>query len=427
MLALNSTKTSVLLSIFERMREYKIGRYPEADIVLQLSYCSRDHAKLTVTDSGKILLHDSSSNGTTVNGKKIHQETIALNYGDEILFAGVEKLDWSTIEKPVVTEKPISTESSIREFTNKEASQKPDNNLVKKIVFAALGVAIISLLLFVFTKDKTEKPLEPSVIYSQYKNTVALVEVSYYIRVKTTANDLFFGMNDSNEIVPSKDKSTLHPLKSEGTAFFIDSLGMLVTNRHVIQPWKNETVSLYFYKKVRPAIKKALLDKGWGNQEPDFIGEIETVVIYPNGCHFSASEGIKCTVQKTATNEEIDLASIQTQSRHLPAGASYITTSQIETNSEKIKVNTASYIIGFPLGDALATDEEKNINCTSTQGSFTQEPAKYYIQYSAPTAGGASGSPVFNEFGRLVAINYLGSKEQSFNRGILAKYLLNIK
>lgn len=48
------------------------------------------------------------------------------------------------------------------------------------------------------------------------------------------------------------------------------------------------------------------------------------------------------------------------------------------------------------MGDALATDEEKNINCTSTQGSFTQEPAKYYIQYSAPTAGGASGSPVFN-------------------------------
>ena len=79
------------------------------------------------------------------------------------------------------------------------------------------------------------------------------------------------------------------------------------------------------------------------------------------------------------------------------------------------------------MGEAIALDEEKTINCTSTQGSFTQEPTKYYVQYSAATAGGASGSPVFNQYGKLVAINYLGSKEQSFNRGILIRHLIDLE
>ena len=83
------------------MREYKIGRNADADIILTAAFCSRDHAKITLTDEGKILLQDYSANGTYVKGKKISNQTIEIKHGDEVLFGNVEKLDWSKIEKPV--------------------------------------------------------------------------------------------------------------------------------------------------------------------------------------------------------------------------------------------------------------------------------------------------------------------------------------
>ncbi|MCX6198457.1 MAG: serine protease [Bacteroidetes bacterium] len=55
-------------------------------------------------------------------------------------------------------------------------------------------------------------------------------------------------------------------------------------------------------------------------------------------------------------------------------------------------------------------------------------PAKNYIQYSAQIASGSSGSPVFNQYGKLVAITYEGTLNgQGFNRGILAKYIHLVK
>jgi len=46
------------------------------------------------------------------------------------------------------------------------------------------------------------------------------------------------------------------------------------------------------------------------------------------------------------------------------------------------------------------------------------------VLYSIPSLGGSSGSPVFDKSGKLVAVNYAGfNTTQSFNYGILAKYL----
>lgn len=102
---------------------------------------------------------------------------------------------------------------------------------------------------------------------------------------------------------------------------------------------------------------------------------------------------------------------------------SFITQEDISSSASDIEVNTNAYIIGFPMGDALAKNESNDLNCSSTQGYISQAPSSSYIQYSAPTASGASGSPVFDQYGKLIAINYLGSRQQSFNRGILAKHL----
>ena len=404
------------------MKEYKIGRYPEADIILTLAYGSRDHAKLTVTDTSKILLEDTSSNGTTINGKKIINQTVEIKYGDEILFAGVEKLDWSKIEKP---EKRIET----------PYKPSPIFQLIKKHAAKTIAAfVVIGSILFAFNflsnfnKVKPEIPLSPNEIYNRYKNAVAMVEVKYYIHIHTKANDLYFGLNASDSIGFDKNKAALKPLTSEGSSFFIDSSGILITNHHVVEPWGHELApNGYFNTKIKPAIKRALREKGWGDDDPKFNGELEAIYIYPTGKTFSPENRVECSVHRIASEAEIDLASLQINSHQLPPNTSIISIDAIEPDQTKIQVGTSAYVIGFPLGDALAVNEDNVLNCSSTQGSFTQNPATYYVQFSAPVASGASGSPVFNQYGKLVAVTYLGSKEQSFNRGILAKHIQQVR
>lgn len=408
------------------MKTYTIGRNPSSDIVLTANFCSRDHAKITINKSGGVLLQDFSRNGTIVNGKSICNQTIEIKQGDEVFFAGVEQLDWSKIEiisiqmPDAPKSNPSSNPISPNPFANKLG--------IKITLGFILLLAITAIIYFNFHQNSEPKILSANEIYERYKNAVALVEVKYYIRIHTKANDLYFGLGDDEKIDFNKDKSALNPLTSEGTAFFIDNSGKLITNLHVIEPWSyNKELKNYFFTKVAPTIKNILRKKGWGNDEPNFYGELESINIYPNGKTFSTENSIGCTVYKESTDADIDLASLQTNSHVLPQNVSCVSSAEIQTDERKIQVGSPAFVIGFPHGDALAQDEDNILNCTSTQGNFTQTPAKNYIQYSAQTASGGSGSPVFNEYGNLVAVTYLGSSTgQSFNRGILAKHIKTV-
>ena len=413
------------------MREYKIGRNADADIILTAAFCSRDHAKITLTDEGKILLQDYSANGTYVKGKKISNQTIEIKHGDEVLFGNVEKLDWSKIEKPVPV---IATAPKIEAQAGPAPKEvAPPSNSKSPLIIGTLAILVLASVVAIIYAKKSPTPTEsivnPSEIYTRYQSAVALVEVEYYIRIHTTATDVYLGMNDSNEIDLKKNRDALKPFTSEGTAFYVDSNGTLITNHHVVEPWKhNKILKNYFNTQIKPAIVRLYKERGYGNEVPTYAGERVGIYIYPNGSQFSKSYRIPCTVNKTSNNEDIDLASIQSKYKQLPARSTIISKDQMEIEPHKIAVNTTAYVIGFPYGDELAVNEDHAVNCSSTQGSFTQAPSTSYVQYSAASASGASGSPVFNQYGKLVAVNYLGmTTGQSFNRGILAKYIEGIR
>ncbi|MCX6198458.1 MAG: FHA domain-containing protein [Bacteroidetes bacterium] len=347
------------------MKTYTIGRYPEADIILTTNFCSRDHAKLTVTNTGKILLQDYSTNGTTVNSKKINNQTTEIKQGDEVLFGGVEKLDWSKIKKPTSYTTATSDESRnsfahIRQFVKRYAPKTI-------VALAVIGVLLLAFNFFSNYKHiKPETPLSANEIYNSYKNAVALVEVKYYVRIETKAGIVYFGLRDS-VIGFSKNKNDLQPLSSEGTAFFIDSNGTLITNHHVIQPWYfDKQLKDYFFTKVKPAIKKTLRENGWGDVEPKFYGEQEAIYIYPNGKRFSPENRIECSVHKIAEDDAVDLGSIKTISGQLPPNVSVIPRALTEPDETKIQVGSSAFVISFPYGDVLATNESNELNCTST-------------------------------------------------------------
>lgn len=77
------------------MKVITIGRGGECSVVINDAKVSRMHAQLVQDDEGRISLVDlGSTNGTTVNGKRITGE-IRLNPGDEVLI-GDTVLPWQS-------------------------------------------------------------------------------------------------------------------------------------------------------------------------------------------------------------------------------------------------------------------------------------------------------------------------------------------
>ncbi|MDR1645997.1 MAG: FHA domain-containing protein [Tannerellaceae bacterium] len=83
-----------------------IGRNPGNKIVINNHAVSDYHAEIRIGDDGSVFISDkSSTNGTTLKGRKIPKESeVSVNRGDKITFAGVADLDWNQI--PVVAPLP---------------------------------------------------------------------------------------------------------------------------------------------------------------------------------------------------------------------------------------------------------------------------------------------------------------------------------
>ena len=80
------------------MKKITLGRLPNNDIVFTPMSVSRMHADL-ICDNGSYQLIDHSTTGTVVNGYPVHNSSMSVNKGDNILLAGQVPLDWSRVEQ----------------------------------------------------------------------------------------------------------------------------------------------------------------------------------------------------------------------------------------------------------------------------------------------------------------------------------------
>lgn len=396
-------------------KTYNIGRTPDADIILSSTMCSREHAIITIYENGDIFLEDKSNNGTKLNGSKINNKRLKIKRGDTILFAGIESLDWSKLElAPIVLKDPIDFKVYIKPLS--------------------FGLGLIFLLFFsnsiyqtIIDKylEITSTTMTSTAVYDKYKNSVAMLELNFFIVIETPLKTVYYGLNDKGEIDLSTDKSELLPFKSHSTAFFIDKKDVLITNEHCIRPWRHDkSLKTYFNEKLRPFIFEKLEKQGYNESDLKIYEEQHSMYIYPNGVELSDKEKIKCMIHKESGDESIDLASIKILEPEKLKNVYKIKFSDIQFNPAKIKVNSASYTIGYPLGENIALNEKSIIECSSTIGSFSQAPSTNYVQYSSPTTSGGSGSPVFDQYGKLVAVTYLSiGSGQKFIRGVLVKHI----
>lgn len=80
------------------LREVTVGRAPGSDILYgdNCPYVSNNHA-LIYSDGKRLILKDTSTNGTYINNNCIHHQSAVINYGDSILLAGKYPLSWERI------------------------------------------------------------------------------------------------------------------------------------------------------------------------------------------------------------------------------------------------------------------------------------------------------------------------------------------
>lgn len=348
--------------------------------------------------------------------------------------------------------------------------------LIAVVTFLALGTGVW----FYFSKKEKPQPAFECLhgqteIYEKYKNAVVLVKHTYSLKFK---------IKDSQPFSIDVDTYGLQDQAITGTGFFISEDGKIATNHHVVEPWKydtNNSYSLDYLKEHIAAILpdsiatsdiKSYLEKNWetynedgedyeGNEEdaatdvtndtlqtttpteeataaapatPEFktvsIDDIEITPVTKEisiALHGSNDEWLPCKVLTISDEEEVDVATIQTQDEALPSKVKNII--DIETaisDDASLKPGTKAILIGYPMGMTLA-NTRKGIMVQTYEGQISKESDGISIQYNITSTHGASGSPIFNECGQLIAINYAGYDEaQGYNFGIVAKYVQKI-
>lgn len=136
-----------------------------------------------------------------------------------------------------------------------------------------------------------------------------------------------------------------------------------------------------------------------------------------------------CVVVKTDQNEDVDLALIRLKDKVTPSGKYVFSLPKDEgksfgpTADERgaISLNQQLVLIGYNHGVQLAATRE-GIKAQLTTGNVSQQPDDDRVMYTIPVLSGSSGSPVVNQWGEVVAVNFAGlNGTQSFNFGIPLK------
>ena len=162
----------------------------------------------------------------------------------------------------------------------------------------------------------------------------------------------------------------------------------------------------------------------------------EIGIAYNNTFVTKISDFIPCVVTSVSNRENVDLAMLQLKNKQSPEGKFIFAVSEedeeqglidkvkdIFTSSDKDELQTEQklYMIGFNAGFSLSNTSQ-GIKAQITSGTISQKPDNNKIMYTIPSLPGSSGSPVVNEYGKLVAVNFAGvTGTQSFNYGIQVK------
>jgi hypothetical protein len=342
-----------------------------------------------------------------------------------------------------------------------------------------------------FSCQEKSGPLTPEKLFEQYRKSVVLIRNQFYLKISMGDGRVGYICGLSSGFTEDEAEARKNPLTAYGTGFFIAEDGKIATNRHVAFPdYQGNELMEALKERMKSFIgnagtqKQALTDSiseisnyieehadqisatemdeltqkkealqaridalNNGGAMPDMEApEVKAIpvsigIAYDNTFPGNNDSYHPCSILEKSNTEDIDLAILQLKDKTTPSSVTKIFT--FEDQNPNIKNGTSDkeeaydinkqltidkklYLIGYNYGEELA-NTTNGLKVQFTQGTVSQESDEYKVLYSIPSLPGSSGSPVIDQWGNLVAINYAGIKNsQSFNYGILAKHLKNM-
>lgn len=258
------------------------------------------------------------------------------------------------------------------------------------------------------TSLETERAAAEDII-KRYGGGVCLVQGSYAF-YDASGQPLRYKNNESGEPERSEDgqrvldvagKGEVHSVDFFGTGFLVDKRGVVMTNRHIGQPWWNDSTA------------ETLSSSG-------FKPRIVTLRA------FFPREARPFDLILERHSEKADLALLRTDLR----GRS-IPVLPLARDGTAAVAGQPVVLVGYPTGleailakadsalvkDILATNGtdphrvtealgQKGLIRPSTTQGHIGDVTKTDIVFDAPTTAGGSGGPVFNKAGLVVAVEY---------------------
>ncbi|MBF4483820.1 MULTISPECIES: serine protease [unclassified Flavobacterium] len=174
--------------------------------------------------------------------------------------------------------------------------------------------------------------------------------------------------------------------------------------------------------KVTTDIAAAIPVKEYVSRE-DIEVYVKTVEIAV-ALHDSDDQWLSCEIEKISEDTNIDLGIVRLTDHTTPQSvANIINLDNAVKDDASLNPGQKAIMVGYPLGMDLAKTDS-GIKVQLYDGKISKESDGNKIQYSITSTHGASGAPVFNECGQLIAVNFSGVDEvQGFNFGIVAKHI----
>ena len=404
-------QTTPIPQPIQNQNSIAIGRNSSNLIVIPQSDVSSFHATISKSASGEIFIQDNnSSNGTFVNGHKILSSQLIV--GDRVLLANKYPVEWENLFKNTV------------------------RNPKTKAWIWLIGIIAVIILGIFFFNPLLKSVFTPKIdINEKYKNAIVLVYQSFVYKVNV-GDEIFYLTKGENGFKPYEEGKT-EPIKITGTGFFVSKTGEIITNRHIAVPWEDSEDKDDLEKNIKDHYKQKAAFSSQSEQFKIFellknlkiSGKSIAIGIAMNNSFItSLSDFTPCVLSKESGKTDIDVAMLQTKTKSLPATVTNIVNlNEAIIDENQLKTGEKLHMIGYPAGFTLATTK-KGIMANFQTGEITRLADGVDFGHNVPTIGGGSGSPIFNNQGNLVGINYQGLiQTQGFNMAMLAKYAVELQ